>query len=912
MRRLFKDHPVIPLLILTNAVFFILYRNFIFGDAVFMYSDVGSDSLSSSYPIIAELSRLFETRTFSHYTIWSGLGQDTTATFLQYINPFKLMLLFFGRDNFPAGIMLYLFIQNNLIAVFAYNTFRLLSGNAAAALLPALAWTFSSYIVVWGQNYSYGCCMLMFTIMIFLVERVLRRDTLSGWLVLTLWLALFFLSNYYFFYMCGIFSALYVFFRSLMETGENGKMKTVSRLSLLLSREFKLLFCAVGALLMAAAPLLAIASSFLGSARSGDTGAASLRSLLLPYDLHTYGTYLARLFSADLIGAGSAFSGSASYYDAALLSATLVAFFAMLFLLLRKESAVKTLLFAGIAFLMLFFQGTGRVLTFNPISQRYSFIILFMEMIAVTFFMRSLLEEDGEMRLRIVSALAPVLMAAALFVLVRGSRRFAVAVRRETLITVAVFIFLWASLLMSSTLIKGIKKARFALMALLLAAELIALNDTSLNSRVYLTKDSFANDFFNDGTQQAVADVLAADADLYRISASEEYDMANEGLVDGYMSSTSYSNTTSASAASLDRAYASYEISSNFFRAGYRNYYLYTMLGGRYLITDEPDNKSDSLEPGLFSLVAETETQRTFKNENALPFGYVYEEELDSEEFARLSSFERVRALTKGYIATDEIAYPLPELGPDPADTSRFDLIPRIHTPSNVALTNTEPGITINATGPDPYFFFDLTEALSEKGSDEVQYLHVAVDKAAAAAMGNITFELFTMTEDHPDLSEPIYELISVNAAAPEMNFLLPDGVTVIRMDIPEGSVIPFTDISLLTAPDPAADFAALKNTDIRDISFENDVYRASVTTENGGMLCIPLLYSGNWTALVNGSPAPVENINGGLIGVYLPAGEADVTLTYALPKFSLAVSVSLIACGVWVVLFILSLFSRK
>ena len=117
MRRIFKEHPIIPLLILTNLVFFVLYRRFLFKGAVFMYSDVGSDSLSSSYPIIAELSRLFETRTFSHYTIWSGLGQDTTATFLQYINPFKLMLLFFGRDNFPLGIMLYLFLQNNLIAV---------------------------------------------------------------------------------------------------------------------------------------------------------------------------------------------------------------------------------------------------------------------------------------------------------------------------------------------------------------------------------------------------------------------------------------------------------------------------------------------------------------------------------------------------------------------------------------------------------------------------------------------------------------------------------------------------------------------------------------------------------------------------------------------------------------------------
>ena len=66
MRRIFKEHPIILLLILTNLVFFVLYRRFLFKGAVFMYSDVGSDSLSSSYPIIAELSRLFETRTFSH------------------------------------------------------------------------------------------------------------------------------------------------------------------------------------------------------------------------------------------------------------------------------------------------------------------------------------------------------------------------------------------------------------------------------------------------------------------------------------------------------------------------------------------------------------------------------------------------------------------------------------------------------------------------------------------------------------------------------------------------------------------------------------------------------------------------------------------------------------------------------
>ncbi len=914
MRRIFKEHPIIPLLILTNLVFFVLYRRFLFKGAVFMYSDVGSDSLSSSYPIIAELSRLFETRTFSHYTIWSGLGQDTTATFLQYINPFKLMLLFFGRDNFPIGIMLYLFLQNNLIAIFSYNTFRLLSGNAQAALLPALGWTFSSYIVVWGQNYSYGCCMLMFTIMMYLLELVLRRESLKNWLLLTLWLALFFISNYYFFYMCGVFSAFYVFFHSLLiSPDDSGKMKTSARILTMIAREFKLLASAIGALVMSAASLMAIASSFLGSARAGDTGAASLGALFLPYDLHTYGTYLARFFSADLIGAGSAFSGSASYYDAALLSATALTFFAVLFLLIRKKSVLPTVLFCAVSLAMLFFQGTGRILTFNPIHQRYSFIIIFLEMTAVTYFMREILTEDAEKSLRIASILAPILTAGALLVLYLGRSTFRVSVRERTLVVVAGFIVLWAALLFLSASAEKLKKLRYPLMALLLSAELIAVNNTSLNFRDYLTTDSFAHAFFNDGTQNAVASVLTKDTDLYRICASDAYDMTNEGMVDGYMSTTSYSNTTSASAATLARAFSSYELSSNFFRAGYRNYYLYTLLGGRYLITDEPSEKADSFEPALFSLAENSGTQRTFVNNNALPFGYLYENEITGETFASLSSLERMKALTSSYIKTEDIVYTASETSEDNVDAGYFDLVPTINSANNVDIKPTEDGVIITATGPDPFFFFDISEALTGKDSDEVQYLHVSVDRDTVAALGNINFELFNMTEDHPDIgNHPVYELISVNPSAPEMNHLLPDGTIQLRMDLPEGVSIKFEDISLLTDSDVPADFEDLKNTDIRDISFENDTYTATVNAENGGMLCVPLLYSKNWNARVNGDPVPVENINGGFTGIYLAPGTSNVELVYSLPHFGLAVTVSLAACGLWLLLFLYSVIRRK
>ena len=825
------------------------------------------------------------------------------------------MLLFFGRDNFPLGILVYLFLQNNLIAIFSYNTFRLLSGNAEAALLPALGWTFSSYIVVWGQNYSYGCCMLMFTVMIFLLENVLTRETLLRWLVLTLWLSLTFLSNYYFFYMGGIFSAFYVFFRTLMGTAakESGKMKISSRILTMIAREFKLLGSAIASLIMAAAPLVAIASSFMGSARSGDTGAANLRSLLLPYDLHTYGTYLARFFSADLIGAGSAFSGSASYYDAALLSATVLTFFAVIYLLLRKKSVLPAIFFTALSLLMLYFQGTGRLLTFNPIHQRYSFMIIFLEMIAVTFFMRDVLTAETDKPLIIASVVTPVVTAAALIILYLGRPCFHVAVREWTLLTVAAFIVLWTVLLFGSSIAEKLRKVRYPLMALLLAAELIALNNTSLNFRDYLTTDSFANGFFNDGTQKAVAAVTASDPDLYRICASDAYDMTNEGLVDGYMSTTSYSNTTSASAATLARTFSSYELSSNFFRAGYRNYYLYTLLGGRYLITDEPSEKADSFEPDLFTPVDNSGTQRTFINDNALPFGYLYENEIDADTFASLSSLDRMKALTSAYIRTKDIVYKAPETTKDNVDADYFDLVPTINSVNNVSLTGTEDGVIITATGPDPFFFFDISDALSGKGSGEVQYLHVSVSRETVALLGNINFELFTMTEDHPDIgNHPVYELISVNASAPEMNYLLPDGTIQLRMDLPEGVSIEFDDISLLTDKDVPADFEALKNTDIRDISFKNDTYTASVNAKNGGMLCVPLLYSANWTARVNGALVPVSNINGGLIGVLLPAGSSHVELTYAIPRFGLAAAVSLISCGIWLVLFLFAAFRRK
>ena len=76
-------------------------------------------------------------------------------------------------------------------------------------------------------------------------------------------------------------------------------------------------------------------------------------------------------------------------------------------------------------------------------------------------------------------------------------------------------------------------------------------------------------------------------------------------------------------------------------------------------------------------------------------------------------------------------------------------------------------------------------------------------------------------------------------------------------------------------------------------------------------MLCVPLLYSKNWSAEVNGKEADVLNINGGLIGVTLENGENKVEIRYEVPYFRIAVYISLVSLAVVLLLFIIP-FPKK
>ena len=897
-------------LLLSSLIYMGLYGFFIFGNAVYMYSDIGSDSLSSSYPIITMLARLYQERQFSFYTLSSGLGSDTSATFLQYINPLKFLLLNFGKESFPAAVLIFVFLQHVFTAVFAYGFFRSLLKAKRPAVFAALIWGYTSYIVVWGQNYSFGVCILLFTASMFFLQLLLNRPSRLYFMLLSFTLALFIFSNYYFFYMTGVFTIFYVIIFTLSVKGkENRFLRMIKSL-------FRLALSAAVSMVMACAAILPIVMNFLGSARTGDTTSFDLKTLLTPYSVKAYFTFLGRFFSASIMGSGSEFTGYLNFYETALLFTSSLFFFALLFVLFRKKSAVQTVFIILLTAGMLYCPAAGKLLTFNIFSQRYSFMICFAEVIAIGFLLKDILSLDMKtVPAFYISVLgAPIATAGLLYLLYMRRASLGYTVNKFAFLASVASIAVWTFWLILAGLMKN-KRPAAVIGVLLLCAELLVTNQAAIYDRAYLTKTDYETDYFNDGTQTAVEKIKKADTGLYRISTGTEYDYANEGLVDDFNATSTYSNTNPQSIVSLSRAFGNYQLSSNFFMAGCEQYYLYTMLSGKYLVCDLPDYESDSLEPPCFKETDRTETNVTFENVNALPFGYIYRNEMDGADFVTMNTYEKMRALTKSYVLTEEIDETKKNDADDYTAASEgeniLELIPKIHTVNNCDLTPVENNkLRVKAVGPDAYFFLDISEYYSEDEA-ETQYLHLAADRDS---IKNVTpLEIFIMTEEHPGIEDCISTTMSIDYIFNDSVIMLPDHTTILRVDLPESGELVFSAMEFITSKGASEDFRELQSTEITDISFENDTYSATVQSpKTNSMLCIPLLYTSNWNATVNGSKVQVFNINGGLCGISLPKGTCEVRMTYAIPNFGIAVKISAVSAGLCFLIGIIPPFRRK
>ena len=887
--------PVLFVWLFASAAFLLLYRRFLFGNAVPLYSDTGSDSLAASFPILGMVSWLFRSGTFDYYTLSAGLGQDTTATFLQFVNPLKFFMLFFDENSMPAAILIQMYLQTVVSALAFFGLMRRHVRRDGAAVFSAVIWSFSSYAVLWGQNLSYGTAVTMFAVSVFLIESFLDRPSLRLFGALALFLGIFLCTNYYFCYMLAVFIIPYIVIRGIF----------LGHKPLRIAGELlRTAAPAVCALFAAAAAVTAITQSFTSSARTGDI--RSLSSFAWGIQPGVVIACLGRLFSENLLGTGDEYRGPANYYEIGVLFTSALFLFAFFYAMQKKELRKKCAAAAAVCVLALLLPVLRYFLNLNHICMRFSFMVCFLECILTALFLDDILQGADPVPVKRAVFWTVLFSAASWAAVYAGCRLFEYRMNGRALLFSAFFIAVFSCFLLAAASGRLPARSLAAGLVLLILAEIVIMHHDTLYLRLYLTKESFAGAFFNSGTREAVRAVGEEDPSLYRISTTEDPLLSNEGQLDHFNGTTLRNNTNPGTLITLARLHGTNDQYTPYFMSGYPEYYQFTFLSGKYLVTDLSADRPDTAETTLFREKELPDTgfaergKAVYENVNALPFGYLYRREVTRGEYEEQDLDARMKLLSGAFFYTEEeeagedaaCAPYHPEEHPDP-DT-RTDLIrgAEYSGANYLDVSVTEEGMTLTPTGEDPYVYVDLSG--TGDTAREAQWLLVEAEKPEDP----FYIQFFYQRGDSP-ADAAWTESLYFSSVYPSGFLLLPEGVTGFRMDVQDGTEqVKLNRFCLIGCRDAGEHLRELQETEISGISFLDDTYRAQVETgDGGGMLCVPLLYSDNWQAEVNGEPVPVRNINGGLTGIPLKEGSCSVVMRYRLPGFPAAAAVSAVSC---------------
>ena len=285
-----------------------IFRQFLFGDAVLLYTDIGSDSVNSYYPDFIHLSDYIRTEGVPSWSFFVGMGQDLAyaAGYLiwQPVSWLPRALI--------APALIYQHLAKVLIAgllFFRFLQLRRLEGPAP--FLGALLLSFSAFMCMGSCWYPFADEVVCFAGILLGAEEALQR---GRWLILALAVALVGIITPFHLYLCALLLAVYVPARILGESSTPPRV--VFRICL------PLVAVAVLGVCLGAIITLPGLDAILHSPRgSGTTSALATLSSFPKFGFESrahYVTALTRLYANDLIGTADDFRGWQNYLEAPL------------------------------------------------------------------------------------------------------------------------------------------------------------------------------------------------------------------------------------------------------------------------------------------------------------------------------------------------------------------------------------------------------------------------------------------------------------------------------------------------------------------------------------------------------------------------------------------------------------------
>ena len=374
-------------LLLLAALFFsclIIFRDYLFGDQVMVYNDVGGDTWQQYTMYYASIVNHLRAGNFSLWDFTNGIGINLFS--ICQIDPSLILLYLIGVVLGPAHMLYYLVVLQILKILAAGLVFYLFlsefSYSTQAKFMASFVYGLNGYLLVWGQHYQFGMVAVYFPLILLFAEKYIRGKRGKAFFCVTVFLSGIY--SVYLSYMSLIGVGFYLLFRSLMTQTDFGAA----------CRKF-LGGCGqiILGLGMSLGIFLPMAEGIMSSSRVSPASGGIvelIKRYFFPYqNINYYNSLLTRPFSSNLqnlqdIGQGK-YEGFKNYYeDPVLFCSTLSVIFLIQFLIVfrKKEESkkVRRCVYSAAVLIMITLLLPLGGSIFNalttPPTHRYTFILM--------------------------------------------------------------------------------------------------------------------------------------------------------------------------------------------------------------------------------------------------------------------------------------------------------------------------------------------------------------------------------------------------------------------------------------------------------------------------------------------------------------------------------------------------------
>ena len=645
----------IALSLVLSAACAVIFKDFLVGDKVYLFRDIGSDSINTYFPWLVNVSDTLHAHRVPAWSFAQGVGQNLFPFWLS--DPFSVLLaLVFARPLLPFGLVWMEVVKILLCGLIFHAYLGELKVQGVPALLGAFAYGLCGYVIVGSGWTIFSVEAVYAALVLWGFERWLNR---GQWLILVGGIGLLGLLQPFFLFPYGLFLTTYAVLRYSQTT--HREWSAFPKFAL---RTLGLILLGVAA---GAYQFLPDVLQYVESPRVG--GQASLSTLLRNVPIistvdDTLGyTTIARAFSSDLLGTGSQFKGWQNYLESPVFYCGLLNL--MVFPQLWASQRPRRERFGYAIFVLfwllpltfpylryMFWAFTGDY--FRTLSLLVTIIVLVGAAVGLQEILKS-----GQLNRSMLVATFGVFVVL-LYTPPDSYERYV----DSTIRTIITVLLAGYGLLLISLSCPGWKKQfGLGLLLLMCCTEMMLLSARSINERVVVTRlDLQQRIGYNDFTLDALKRLSARDPGWYRIdkgysSGLSQHASLNDAKVQRYSGLASYNSFNQINyvrfLGQLEVIDERREEQTRWISGPGNRYLLSALLGGKYWLT----KATRAVPPGPdFELVDSVQDIRVYRNPFALPLGFTYDQVTDESTLRLLSPGERDFNLLKACVVADRDA----------------------------------------------------------------------------------------------------------------------------------------------------------------------------------------------------------------------------------------------------------------